>query len=65
MPRIMAFILFLKQQPKAAFDFSSSAGEDEQGMVGRGIAEPYSMVIPAFFLISDLCTIQILGFTRK
>ena len=65
MPRIMAFILFLKQQPKAAFDFSSSAGEDEQGMVGRGIAEPYSMVIPAFFLISDFYTIKSWGFSKK
>ena len=47
---LIAFILFLKRQTKAAFDFSLSAGGDKRCVVGRGIADPYSKVILAFFL---------------
>ena len=46
---LIAFILFLKRQTKPAFDFSLSAGRYKQCVVGRGIAEPYSKVILAFF----------------
>ena len=37
---LIAFILFLKRQTKAAFDFSSSAGRDKQCMVGGGLPSP-------------------------
>ena len=37
---LIAFILFLKRQTKAAFDFSSSAGRDKQFMVGGGLPSP-------------------------
>ena len=37
---LIAFILFLKRQTKAAFDFSSSAGRDKQYMVGGGLSSP-------------------------
>jgi len=33
---LIAFILFLNRQTKAAFDFSSSAGGDKQCVVGGG-----------------------------
>ena len=37
---LIAFILFLKRQTKAAFDFSSSAGRDKQCVVGGGLPSP-------------------------
>jgi len=36
----IAFILFLKRQTKAAFDFSSSAGQDKQCVVGGELPSP-------------------------
>ena len=37
---LIAFVLFLKWQTKAAFKFSSSAGQDKQCVVGRGLLSP-------------------------
>ena len=37
---LLAFILFLKKQTKAAFDFSSSVGREKQCVVGGGLRSP-------------------------